>query len=104
MPNHPKVEAVKSPLQPLLSSSLYQLKGLYMRIHFKQSQVEIFLSSKINFGQIPIDIVFATSLEVQQQQVVMMRKNWMVHHSLSKFESIVFGGVFLPLFGNYVSG
>ena len=78
-----------------------------MRIHFKQSQVEIFLSSKITFGQIPIDIVFATSLvEVQQQQVVMvmMRENWMVHHSLSKFESIVIGGVFLPLFGNYVSG
>jgi len=51
-----------SPPWKLLLSSAYQLQGLYMRIHDEQSQVEIVLSSKLFFGQIPLEIVFSTSL------------------------------------------
>lgn len=49
------------PWKSLLSTA-YQLQGLYMRIHDKQSQVEIVLSSKLFFGQVPFEIVFSTSL------------------------------------------
>jgi hypothetical protein len=49
------------PWKALLGTA-YQLQGLYMRIHDKQSQVEIVLSSKLFFGQIPFEIVFSTSL------------------------------------------
>ena len=80
------------PAWKALLNNLYQLKGLYMRIHDEQSQVEIVLSSKVCFGQIPIDIVFATSL---------LSTNYEEEPDgtlfLEKFESIIVGGVSLPL-------
>jgi len=79
-----------SPLRSLLSS-LYSLKGLYMRIHSNQTQVEIVLSSKIIFGQVPIDIIFGTSLEVSSTEA----EDGTLF--LEKFESIEVGGVSLPI-------
>ena len=79
-----------SPLRSILSS-LYSLKGLYMRIHSEQTQVEIVLSSKIIFGQVPIDIVFGTSLEVPSAE----SEDGTLF--LEKFESIKVGGVSLPI-------
>lgn len=81
-----------SPLWKLLLDKLYQLKGLYMRIHDEQSQVEIVLSSKILFGKVPIDIVFSTSLlgtnyDEETEGILF----------LEKFESITLGGVSLPI-------
>ena len=78
-----------SPLRSILSS-LYSLKGLYMRIHSNQTQVEIVLSSRIIFGQVPIDIVFGTSLEVSSTE-----SDGTLF--LEKFESIEVGGVSLPV-------
>ena len=79
-----------SPLRSILSS-LYSLKGLYMRIHSEQTQVEIVLSSKIIFGQVPIDIVFGTSLEVSSTE----SEDGTLF--LEKFESIEVGGISLPI-------
>jgi len=80
-----------SPLKALLDN-LYQLQGLYMRIHDEQSQVEIVLSSNVCFGKIPIDIVFATSL---------LSTNYDEETEgtlfLEKFEAVIIGGVSLPL-------
>jgi len=57
--------AASSQSQPpwkFLLSTAYQLQGLYMRIHDEQTKVEIVLSSKLFFGQVPFEIVFSTSL------------------------------------------
>jgi hypothetical protein len=52
----------QSPPWKALLSTAYQLQGLYMLISDNQSRVEIVLSSKLFFGQIPFKIVFCTSL------------------------------------------
>jgi len=84
-----------SPLRSILSS-LYSLKGLYMRIHSEQTQVEIVLSSKVIFGQVPIDIVFGTSLEVSSASSNNDEEPDGTLF-LEKFESIKVGGVSLPI-------
>ena len=52
----------QSPPWKALLSTAYQLQELYMLISDNQSRVEIVLSSKLFFGQIPFEIVFCTSL------------------------------------------
>lgn len=84
-------ESTSSLLRDILGG-LYQLEGLYMRIHDEQSQVEIVLSSKIFFGKIPIDIVFGTSLLSTNYDEATDGTLF-----LEKFESISVGGVSLPL-------
>eukprot|EP00579_Thalassiosira_antarctica_P025888 CAMPEP_0202002460 /NCGR_PEP_ID=MMETSP0905-20130828/8294_1 /ASSEMBLY_ACC=CAM_ASM_000554 /TAXON_ID=420261 /ORGANISM="Thalassiosira antarctica, Strain CCMP982" /LENGTH=558 /DNA_ID=CAMNT_0048559365 /DNA_START=240 /DNA_END=1916 /DNA_ORIENTATION=+ len=92
VPDDDSAETSKSPPWKLLLGNLYQLKGLYMRIHDEQSQVDIVLSSNIFFGKIPIDIVFSTSL---------LSTNYDDETEgtlfLEKFESIEVGGISLPL-------
>lgn len=61
LPNTTSSSSSQPPWKLLLSTA-YQLQGLYMRIHNEQSQVEIVLSSKLFFGQVPFEIVFSTSL------------------------------------------
>lgn len=61
LPNTTSTFQTQPPWKMLLSTA-YQLQGLYMRIHDEQSQVEIVLSSKLFFGQVPFEIVFSTSL------------------------------------------
>ena len=83
---------LKSLLWKALLSGLYQLKGLYMRISGKQSQVKIVLASKVCFGRIPIDVVFFTSLLSTNY-----KKETEGTLFLEKFESVTIGGVSLPL-------
>lgn len=90
--NDKSLGAASSPPLKALLSNLYQLKGLYMKIKDEQSQVEIVLASNVCFGKIPIDIVFATSL---------LSTNYDEETEgtlfLEKFESIIVGGISLPL-------
>ena len=61
LPSTTSLSQSQPPWKSLLSTA-YQLQGLYMRIHDEQSQVEIVLSSKLFFGQVPFEIVFSASL------------------------------------------
>lgn len=85
-------EKLQSPLWKSLLSSLYKLEGLCMRIHDEQSQIEMALACKVIFGQLPIDVVFSTSL---------LSTNYDEETEgtlfLEKFESIEIGGISLPL-------
>mmetsp|Transcript_18182 Transcript_18182/g.39556 ORF Transcript_18182/g.39556 Transcript_18182/m.39556 type:complete len:309 (-) Transcript_18182:52-978(-) len=90
--NDSSAETLQPPLWKSLLSSLYQLEGLYMRIHDEQSQVEIVLASKVIFRQLPIDVVFSTSLLPTNYDEETEGTLF-----LEKFESIEVGGISLPL-------